>query len=82
MLMKDNKKNMVSVIVDRINGKEGEQKEMEAPQTPDGAQADMEMDGPSVAADEVFAALESKNKPAFIEAMRSMIECCMNDEQE
>lgn len=71
---------MAMLIVDRINGKDEERKEIEQPLNADGAEADLEMDGPAVAADEVFAALESKDKAAFISAMRSMVQMCMDSE--
>ncbi len=85
MLMKDNKKNMASIIVSKINdrdGAEGDSKYSEAPKNADGAMADVEMDGPAVAADEVFAALEAKDKGAFIEAMRSMVQMCMEPDSD
>lgn len=78
--MKDNKKNMASLIVSKINGDGEEESSMEAPKNADGAMADTEMDGTAVAADEVFAALESKDRGAFIDAMKSMVQMCMDSD--
>lgn len=79
MLMKPDKKNMASLIVAKINERGNEnEKTVEQPINGEGAVADMEMDGPAIAADEVFAALESKDKAAFIDAMKSMIQMCMD----
>lgn len=83
MLMKPNKKNMASLIVAKIGGKEDDaEKIVEQPKDATGAAVDMEMDGPAVAADEVFAALEAKDKAAFIDAMKSMVSMCMNSEED
>jgi len=82
MLMNDNKKNMAALIVSKINNRGEEESSQEAPKNADGALADVEMDGPAVAADEVFAALEAKDKGAFIDAMRSMVQMCMDSSDE
>lgn len=81
MLMKDKKQGLASIIVSKINDRgESEEKKMEAPvDAASGAIADVEQDGVSIAADEVFAAIEAKDKGAFIDSMRSMIEMCMDD---
>lgn len=82
MLMKDNKKNnMAAIVVSKIKDRVDETVS-EAPKNADGALADVEMDGPAVAADEVFAALESKDKGAFIDAMKSMVQMCMDSNHE
>jgi hypothetical protein len=83
MLMKDNKKNLASIIVSKINerGEKEESKPMSQPTDANGAAVDMEMNDVSIAADEVFAAIESKDKAGFIEAMRSMIEMCMDESE-
>lgn len=80
MLMKPDKKNMASIIVDRYNKKSEEPSPMQldAPVDANGDVTNTEMDGPAVAADEVFAALESKDKAGFIEAMKSMVSMCMD----
>lgn len=82
MLMKDKKQNMATLIVDRINSRGDEEKtELEQPTDATGAAVETEMDGPAVAADEVFAALEAKDKAGFIEAMKSMVQMCMDYEE-
>jgi hypothetical protein len=75
MLMKDPKKGMAAIVVARLAGKP----KMEAPEM------ESEMEGPSeyeIAAEEVLAAVESKDAAKLAESLKSFIELCKYSESE
>jgi hypothetical protein len=79
MFMKDNKKNAVSLIMAKMK-KKPEDGEMykDAPEQ-DGAVMS-EMSEQDIAADELFEAIEKKDKKAFYEALKSCISLAQDSE--
>ena len=71
--MKDNKKNRATLILSAG-------KTVERPQQ-DGAEMD-QVDDKMIAVDEMFRALESKNKRDFAEALKSYVEMCMDGKED
>lgn len=74
MLMKDNKKNMASLIVAGIKGPK------EAPMSQDGAEQDNSM-AEDTAAEELLAAIEQKSPKGIVEAFKNLMECCSPSEE-
>lgn len=79
MLMKPDRKKMASIIVAKMGAAPAEAHE--APTNAAGDETNTEMDGPAMAADDVFHALETKDKAAFIDAMKSMVSMCMDADE-
>ena len=77
MPMFDQNKKITQVIMAKM--KPGKSEEMEsAPENEMGDQMDNSMALES-AAEEVMSAIESKNVPGLVEAMKSLIEMCMDE---
>lgn len=75
--MKDDKKNVASVIISRMK-KDGEVKD--APEQ-DGAKMDSP-DDYDIAIDELMDAFEKKDKRALKDAMKSFVQMCMDESPE
>jgi hypothetical protein len=76
MLMKDNKKNSVALIMNRLNSKSPSVEEK--PQE-DGVEQDASI-GLHTAAEELMQAIESKSAPRVAEAFKALSEMCGSDE--
>lgn len=73
MLMKDNKKDSVSLIMGKLmGGKSGEMETKEAP-TENGVEQNDSV-GMEAAADELLQAIEQKSTKGIVQAIKSMIE--------
>lgn len=77
MLMKDDKKKSVSLIMDKLMNKKPEL--TEAPMV-DGAEQDDSV-AVNTAAEELMSAIESKSPQAFVSAFKSLMELCQNDSE-
>lgn len=77
MLMKDDPKKSVSIIMGKLMGKETEPKE--AP-TQDGVEQDDSM-AVDTAAEELMKAIEMKSPKAFVEAFKSLMELCHTEQE-
>lgn len=78
MIMSDNKKKSVSLILEKMKGaKEGPT--MEAAQNDDAGEVDNSV-GIDSAAEEIMQAVESKDAKALVSALKSFID--MHDEQQ
>lgn len=78
MLMKDDKKKSVSLIMGKLMGDKPEVSE--AP-SENGAEQDDSV-AVETAAEEMMSAIESKNPKAFVEAFKSLIELCESEPSE
>jgi hypothetical protein len=78
MLMKNDKRKMATIIVAKMN--KNPEKMMEKSQH-EGAEQET-TDELDMIAEEVMNALQSKDVKAFKEAMKSMIEVCMNNSED
>lgn len=76
MLMSDNKKKSIGVILAKI-GKPG----TESSEPKDGAEQDASMPK-ETAAEELLAAIESKSAKGIVEAFESLMELCASEESE
>lgn len=88
MLMKDNKKKLVSLIVNKAKGpshldnlKYSEGGEVERPEMKDGVQQDKSIPQ-EAAAEELLSAIESKSPAAVVEAIKALMELCESEESE
>lgn len=87
MLMKDNKKNMVSMIVKAAKGPNHmdnmKPKESEMSEVPmkDGVEQDSSIPE-NAAAEELISAIEMKSPKAIVEAMKSLLEILDSQEDE
>jgi hypothetical protein len=80
MLMKDDKKHSVSVIMGKLMGdkKEGE---MEKAPTKEGVEQDDSV-ATDVAAEELLQAIEQKSPKGIVAAIKSLIELCSEEYDE
>lgn len=83
MFMKDDKKQkMASMIVSNIKKPEASNPESEEQSSYTENPSEPEADQYDVAADEVFEAIANKDKSALKESLKSMIQMCMNEDDE
>jgi hypothetical protein len=78
MLMKDDKKSAVSLIMNKLGSK---QENTEEAPTEDGSVQDDSV-GMEAAAQELMTAIEQKSTKGIVEAIKSMIEMAQNSEPE
>lgn len=76
MMMSDNKKKASTLILKKLS--DGAEEMSEAPMQ-DGAEVDASA-GYDSAAEEMLAAIESKDPAALKEAIRSMVQMCMDED--
>lgn len=77
MLMRDDKKKAATLIIAKM--KKGD-KMGKAPEMDGAEQSDA--DELSMIADEIMQAIEKKDISALRDGLKSMVECCMNEEPE
>ena len=81
MLMKDNKKQLVSLIVNKAKGEnhidnlKPADTNTSAPEMEDGVQQDSSVPE-EIAAEELISALELKSPKAIVEALKALMELC------
>lgn len=78
MLMKDDPRNQVALIMGKLKG--GKSETSEAP-TEDGAVQDDSV-AVDTAAEELMAAINSKSPKAVVEAFKSLLELCQSEPSE
>lgn len=78
MLMKDNKKSSLAVIIAKKLGKPEEASS--APES-EGAELDQSM-GYDSAGEEILKAIESKDKAMLVEAIKNIVQMCMDESPE
>lgn len=85
MLLKDDKKRMVTIILKRLKGSDdfdtmrsSNEEYSEAPISKDGAELD-NTDALSTASEKAMEAIESKDAKSFKNAIKEMISLCMEE---
>lgn len=76
MMMSDNKKKASTLILKKLA--DGSEEMSDAPMSPEGAELDQSA-GQDSAAEEILAAVEAKDASALKEAIRSMVQMCMDE---
>jgi len=78
MMMRDNKKNVASLIVAKMASPNSPEKLVSSEK--DGAEQDYSPH--QMAAEEVMAAIEAKDSKQLAEALKSLVQMCMDSEEE
>jgi len=78
MILSDDKHGIVSMIIKKMGTVGPDHENMEEIDKEDGAEQDSDI-GHDAAVDEIFEAIESKDKAKFKEALKSFIEICLDE---